>query len=80
MRKNYSKGTSKPSKILMGNKIEAASMLPNSKYIGVFDGYKNTYIPKTSANIKKLNEKFGKPDTYNYRGKNRKTWLDRDIY
>lgn len=64
----------------MGNKIEAASMLPNSKYISVYDGYKNTYIPKTSANIKKLNEKFGKADTYDYRGKSRKTWVDKNIY
>ena len=55
-------------------------MLPNSKYISVYDGYKNTYIPKTTTNIKKLNEKFGKPDTNNYRGKNRKVWVDRNIY
>lgn len=70
----------KISKILLGNRIEAASVLPGAKYINVFDGYKNSHIPNTKANRLQLNKKFGKPDTYNYRGKGRKTWVDKSIY
>lgn len=75
------KGTSdKVSKILLRNDIEAASTLPNSKYINVFDGIKYSHIPKTAANMKALDKKFGKPRVYDYRGKNRKTWLDHNLY
>lgn len=74
------KNGDKVSKILLGNKIEGASVTANSKYISVFDGMKNSYIPKTSANLKQLDKKFGKPSISNYRGKNRKVWFDHDIY
>lgn len=70
----------KVSRILLGNRIEAATVLPNSKHIAVFDGGKYTYIPKTEANIRQLNKKFGKPGKSNYRGKNRLVWVDHDIY
>ena len=65
---------------MLGNRIEAASVLPGAKYISVFDGYKNSHIPNTAANRLQLNKKFGKPDTNNYRGKGRKTWVDHSIY
>lgn len=68
------------SRILLSNRVEAASTLPNSKHISVFDGYKTTYIPKTEANIRQLNKKFGKPRKNDYRGKNRITWLDHNIF
>ena len=68
------------SKVLLGNKIEAASVLPGAKYINVFDGYKESHIPNTEANRLQLNKKFGKPSTSNYRGKGRKTWVDHSIY
>ena len=71
---------SKVSKILLGNKIEAASVSKDSKYISVFDGSRNIYIPKSSANLKKLDEKFGKPSVNTYRGKKRHVWLDPSIY
>ena len=72
--------TNRVSKILLGNRVEAASVLPGAKYISVFDGYKNSHIPNTEANRSQLNKKFGKPDTSNYRGKGRKTWVDHSIY
>lgn len=77
-KQSSSKGTI--SRILFSNEIEAASVLPSSKYISVFDGYRNSYIPNTLENRKKLTEKFGKPKVSDYRGKSRKTWLDSRIY
>lgn len=74
------KAKEKVSKALFSNKIEAASVLPDSKSISVFDGDKNFYVPNTAANRKKLTEKFGRPSVSNYRGKGRKTWLDRRFY
>lgn len=79
MKKTKTKTTS-VSRILLTNKIEAASALPKSKTISVFDGYKSSYIPNTVANRKKLTEKFGRPKVENYRGSNRKVWLDKSIY
>lgn len=68
------------SKLLFSKDIEAASVLPSSKTISVFDGYKHHYIPNTTENRKKLTERFGKPRVYDYRGKNRRTWLDSRLY
>ncbi len=79
-RKVAPKPTGKVSKILYSNKIEAASVAPKAKSISVFDGWKNTYIPNTPENRKKLTEKFGKPRVSKYRGKERKVWLDSSIY
>ena len=74
------KKTGTVSRVLLSNRIEAASVLPNSKTISVFNGYSYSHIPNTSANRKKLTEKLGRPKVNNYRGKGRKTWRDKNIY
>ena len=65
---------------ILNSYVEAASVLPNAKYISVHNGEKQIYSPNTAENRKKLTEKLGKPRVYDYRGKNRRTWLDSRIY
>lgn len=68
------------SKVLFSNNLEAASTLPHAKTISVYDGYKNKHIPNTAANRNQLTKIFGTPKRYDYRGKNRMTWIDQNIY
>ncbi|MBE5764016.1 MAG: hypothetical protein E7339_00240 [Clostridiales bacterium] len=68
------------SRILLGNSVIAASTTSKSKSINVFDGVKQSYIPKTKANIDQLNRKFGKSKVQVYRGQKRNMWLDNDMF
>lgn len=77
-KKVVSKG--KVSRILYTNKVQAASVAPEAKSISIFDGWKNSYIPNTSENRRKLTEKLGKPRVQKYRGKERKVWLDSSVF
>lgn len=72
----------KVSKILLSSEIVAASVLPGAKYISVSEAFgdRYSYIPNTKANRSQLDKKFGKPKINNYRGKGRKTWLDRNFF